>query len=131
VVVAVIVVNVVIVIEAVEFYNYNEPIYIHIVYPYMSARLIAQIIPADANLQSAFATASDDEQKLIQNLGLFLSGYLRVHGALLENSVCVCVCVRACVCVIISMYFFPRNCVSKTGYNHDFLCFRAIFFLNR
>ena len=31
-------------------------------------------------------TASDDEQKLIQNLAIFLSSYLRTHGALLERS---------------------------------------------
>lgn len=43
------------------------------------------MIPADVNMREAYARSSDVEQKLIQNLALFLSTFMKEHGALVES----------------------------------------------
>uniref|UniRef100_A0A6G1SHJ7 Exportin-1 n=1 Tax=Aceria tosichella TaxID=561515 RepID=A0A6G1SHJ7_9ACAR len=44
------------------------------------------IIPRVASLKDAYAKGTDDEQKFIQNLSLFLCTYLKEHGQYLERS---------------------------------------------
>jgi exportin-1 len=44
------------------------------------------MIPRVASLKDAYAKGTDDEQKFIQNLSLFLCTYLKEHGQYLERS---------------------------------------------
>ena len=45
------------------------------------------MLPVDTNLKQAYVNGTDDEQKFIQNLALFLSTFLKEHGHLLEKKV--------------------------------------------
>ena len=45
------------------------------------------MLPVDTNLKQAYMNGTDDEQKFIQNLALFLSTFLKEHGHLLEKKV--------------------------------------------
>ncbi|KAG0377330.1 MAG: CRM1 C terminal-domain-containing protein [Linnemannia gamsii] len=46
---------------------------------------VAKTIPIGANISEMYENASDDEQQYIQNLALFLTGFLGVHLKLVEN----------------------------------------------
>ncbi len=46
------------------------------------------MLPIDTNLKEAYTNGTDDEQKFIQNLAMFLSIFLKEHGHLLEKKVC-------------------------------------------
>lgn len=45
------------------------------------------MLPVDTNLKQAYVNGTDDEQKFIQNLAMFLSTFLKEHGHLLEKKV--------------------------------------------
>ena len=45
------------------------------------------MLPLDTNLKQAYVNGTDDEQKFIQNLAMFLSIFLKEHGHLLEKKV--------------------------------------------
>ena len=47
---------------------------------------VAQILPLETDIKSAYTKGSDDEQKFIQNLALFLATYLKEHGQLIEKA---------------------------------------------
>ena len=44
-----------------------------------------KMLPLDTNLKQAYVNGTDDEQKFIQNLAMFLSTFLKEHGHLLEK----------------------------------------------
>eukprot|EP00795_Rhopilema_esculentum_P002799 gene2799-1022_t len=46
---------------------------------------LKQMLPLDTNLKQAYVNGTDDEQKFIQNLAMFLSTFLKEHGHLLEK----------------------------------------------
>ncbi|KAH7026839.1 CRM1 C terminal-domain-containing protein [Linnemannia elongata] len=46
---------------------------------------VAKTIPIGANIAEMYENANDDEQQYIQNLALFLTGFLGVHLKLVEN----------------------------------------------
>lgn len=46
---------------------------------------LEQMLPPTTNIKDAYANGQDDEQKFIQNLSLFISTYLKVHGSLIEK----------------------------------------------
>ncbi|KAG0245961.1 CRM1 C terminal-domain-containing protein [Mortierella sp. GBAus27b] len=46
---------------------------------------IAKTIPISANIAELYENATDDEQRYIQNVALFLTGFLGVHLKLVEN----------------------------------------------
>lgn len=46
---------------------------------------VAKTIPLGANIAEMYENANDDEQQYIQNLALFLTGFLGVHLKLVEN----------------------------------------------
>jgi len=48
---------------------------------------LKQLLPHDTNLKGAYVSGTDDEQKFIQNLSMFLSSFLKEHGHLLEKKV--------------------------------------------
>lgn len=48
--------------------------------------LCFQILPLDTDIRAAYAKGTDDEQKFIQNLALFLATYLKEHSSLVEKS---------------------------------------------
>lgn len=43
-------------------------------------------MPLTIDLKAAYRSAKDDDQKFIQNLALFLSNFLKEHGALIERT---------------------------------------------
>lgn len=43
------------------------------------------MLPLETNLKEAYQKGTDDEQKFIQNLSLFLCTYLKEHGQLIER----------------------------------------------
>ena len=43
-------------------------------------------MPLSIDLKAAYRSAKDDDQKFIQNLGLFLSNFLKEHGILIERT---------------------------------------------
>ena len=45
------------------------------------------MLPEETNLKQAYVNGTDDEQKFIQNLAMFLSTFLKEHGHLLEKKV--------------------------------------------
>ena len=45
------------------------------------------MLPQDTDLKGAYVNGTDDEQKFIQNLAMFLSTFLKEHGHLLEKKV--------------------------------------------
>ena len=45
------------------------------------------MLPEETNLKQAYVNGTDDEQKFIQNLAMFLSTFLKEHGYLLEKKV--------------------------------------------
>ena len=45
---------------------------------------LEQTVPQDADLKAAYAMGTDEDQKFVQNLALFLCAFLREHGQLLE-----------------------------------------------
>lgn len=46
---------------------------------------LKQMLPLETNLKEAYQKGTDDEQKFIQNLSLFLCTYLKEHGQLIER----------------------------------------------
>lgn len=46
---------------------------------------ILQVLPLQTNLKDAYQKGTDDEQKFIQNLSLFLCTFLKEHGMLIER----------------------------------------------
>lgn len=46
---------------------------------------INRMIPPSTDIASAYASADDEDQQLIKNLGMFLTNYLKVHVRLLET----------------------------------------------
>ena len=48
---------------------------------------LLKLLPHDTNLKGAYVSGTDDEQKFIQNLSMFLSSFLKEHGHLLEKKV--------------------------------------------
>lgn len=44
-----------------------------------------QVLPLQTNLKDAYQKGTDDEQKFIQNLSLFLCTFLKEHGMLIER----------------------------------------------
>ena len=47
--------------------------------------LFLQILPLDTDIRGAYAKGTDDEQKFIQTLAMFLASYLKEHVQLLEK----------------------------------------------
>ena len=47
--------------------------------------LFFQILPLDTDIRGAYAKGTDDEQKFIQTLAMFLASYLKEHVQLLEK----------------------------------------------
>jgi exportin-1 len=43
-------------------------------------------MPLTIDLKAAYRSAKDDDQRFIQNLGLFLSNFLKEHGILIERT---------------------------------------------
>ena len=43
-------------------------------------------MPLTIDLKTAYRAAKDDDQKFVQNLGLFLSSFLKEHGILVERT---------------------------------------------
>lgn len=44
-----------------------------------------QVLPLQTNLKDAYQKGTDDEQKFIQNLSLFLCTFLKEHAMLIER----------------------------------------------
>lgn len=44
------------------------------------------MLPSTTNIKESYSNGQDDEQKLIQNLALFLCTFLKEHGALVEKA---------------------------------------------
>ncbi|GAV00127.1 hypothetical protein RvY_11018 [Ramazzottius varieornatus] len=47
---------------------------------------LKQILPLDTDIRGAYAKGTDDEQKFIQNLAMFLASYLKEHVQLVEKT---------------------------------------------
>lgn len=43
------------------------------------------MLPADTDIREAYAIGTDEEQKFVQNLSLFLCTFLKEHGTLIEK----------------------------------------------
>lgn len=48
-------------------------------------RQLMEIVPPSVELQHAFADGSSDEQDFVQQLGIFLSSFLKSHSHALEQ----------------------------------------------
>eukprot|EP00201_Polytomella_parva_P003399 CAMPEP_0175074682 /NCGR_PEP_ID=MMETSP0052_2-20121109/21468_1 /TAXON_ID=51329 ORGANISM="Polytomella parva, Strain SAG 63-3" /NCGR_SAMPLE_ID=MMETSP0052_2 /ASSEMBLY_ACC=CAM_ASM_000194 /LENGTH=702 /DNA_ID=CAMNT_0016343059 /DNA_START=305 /DNA_END=2409 /DNA_ORIENTATION=- len=46
---------------------------------------LVQVVPPQTNIPDVYERAKDDEQKFVQNLALFITGFLRTHLAALEG----------------------------------------------
>lgn len=67
------------------------------------------MLPLETNLKEAYQKGTDDEQKFIQNLSLFLCTYLKEHGQLIErkqdlHTVLLEVSVTCCIAINIDPY---------------------------
>lgn len=50
-------------------------------------RQLVQIVPPGVNIPEAYEKGTDDQQKFVQNLALFFTGYFKVGGACVHSSV--------------------------------------------
>lgn len=52
----------------------------------MSFVMCLQVLPLSTDIKSVYSKGSDDEQKFIQNLAMFLASYLKEHVQIVEKA---------------------------------------------